>query len=197
MMFTKQYEQAIALIDKAYQENTELVSVDGVEYPKEFLYAKRMIAALEAFQKDASEEVYLAARCQHLFRWEIPRNTYPMDRKGYHQWRTYLYTYQANKTEDILNEVAYNADSIGIIKDMIEKKNLKSSADSQLLEDVVCVVFLEFYLDDFIAQHKEDKEKLKRIIKNTWLKMSDQGHQAALKISFKEDVKSLVLEAVS
>lgn len=197
MKFGENYTKALQLIDEAYQENTELVVVDHITYPKEYLYALRMVEELEQFNPEADEEVYLAARCQHLYRWEIPRNTYPLDRSGYHQWRTYLYAYQANKAEALLKKVGYPDQSISGIKTMIEKKNLKENVQSQLLEDVVCLVFLKYYLNDFIEQHKKDNLKLKRIIKSTWLKMSEQAHVAALKIHFVEEVKALVLEAVS
>ncbi len=196
MKFGENYSKAIQLIDKAYQENKELVSHNDKSYPKEYLYALRMVEMLEKYYPQASEEVYLAARCQHLYRWEIPRNNYPLDRKGYHQWRTFLYTYQANKSEDLLKMSGYGEQSISDIKDMIEKKDLLTNEHSQLLEDVVCLVFLSFYIDEFIEKHHNEEEKLKRVIKNTWLKMSENGHEAALSITYKEDVKSLILEAI-
>ncbi|WP_068472384.1 DUF4202 domain-containing protein [Saccharicrinis aurantiacus] len=195
--FSDKYNKAIQLIDEAYKGDKDKVKLDGEIYPKEYLYALRMVKELKAFNSEASEEVYLAARCQHLFRWEIPRNSYPMDRKGYHAWRTFLYTYQAKKSAEILNKIGYSQESQLQISSMIEKKNLQSDSNSQLLEDVVCLVFLKYYINDFIEQHKENTDKLKRIILSTWLKMSDKGHEAALGINFEESVKKLILEAVS
>ena len=197
MNFGERYTKALQLIDEAYQENTELVSINSITYPKEYLYAIRMVEELERYYPEADEEVFLAARCQHLYRWEIPRNTYPLDRKGYHQWRIFLYSYQANKASELLQKVGYADDSISAIKAMIAKEDLKGNAQSQLLEDVVCLVFLSYYLNDFIEKHQGDDEKLKRIIKSTWLKMSEQGHEAALKINFTEEVKAFILAAVS
>mgnify|MGYP001764314984 CR=1 FL=1 len=54
---------------------------------------------------------------------------------------------------------------------ILEKKLLKKDAETQLLEDVICLVFLEYYLDPFV--HKHDREKLKNIILKTWNKMSE------------------------
>ncbi|TLX78306.1 DUF4202 domain-containing protein [Labilibacter sediminis] len=196
MNFGERYTQAIMLIDEAYQENNEIVSIGNNTYPKEYLYALRMVDELEKFCPDADEEVFLSARCQHLYRWEIPRNTYPLDRKGYHQWRSFLYTYQSNKTEKLLQKVDYPNEFIERVKIMIEKKDLKNNPKSQLLEDVVCLVFLNYDLADFIEKHAKDVQKLKRIIKSTWLKMSPKAHETALKIPFADDVKAFVLEAV-
>ena len=119
-----------------------------------------------------------------------------MDRKGYHQWRTYLYTYQAEKAAHLLREVGYSKESVSAISEMIEKKDLKTNADSQLIEDVVCLVFLQYYIEDFVEKHKSDMEKLKRIILRTWNKMSDKAHNEALKIPFKEDLKNTIVEAI-
>ena len=79
---------------------------------------------------------------------------------------------------------------------MVEKKNFKIDANAQLIEDVVCLVFLQYYLDDFVEKHKSDMPKLNRIIKSTWNKMSDTGHEQALTINFIPEIKNLVLAAV-
>lgn len=197
MIFGEKYNKALRLIEKAYQENTEKVTTNNITYPKEYLYAIRMVEVLNHFAPEANEEIYLAAWCQHFYRWDIPRNSYPMDRQGYHKWRSYLYTYQADKAGEVLVKSGYNNISISEVKEMIAKKNIKTNDKSQLLEDVICLVFLTYYLNEFIESHKNDEEKLKRIIKSTWLKMSDKGHKAALKINFSDDVKSLILAAVS
>lgn len=197
MIFGEKYNKALRLIEKAYQENTEKVTTNNITYPKEYLYAIRMVEVLNHFAPEANEEIYLAAWCQHFYRWDIPRNSYPMDRQGYHKWRSYLYTYQADKAGEVLVKSGYNNISISEVKEMIAKKNIKTNDKSQLLEDVICLVFLTYYLNEFIESHKNDEEKLKRIIKSTWLKMSDKGHKAALKIDFSDNVKSLILAAVS
>lgn len=197
MNFGEKYTQAVELIKEAYQNDKELVTIDGTTYPKEYLYALRMIEILEKFSPESSEEVFLAAWCQHFYRWDIPRNSYPMDRKGYHQWRSYLYTYQADKAAEVMEKVGYSIDSINKVKEMIAKKDIKGNALSQLLEDVVCLVFLNFYLEEFVSAHKKDEEKLIRIIKRTWNKMSSKGHEEALKVNFPKDIKALILAALN
>lgn len=192
MKFSENYNKAIIEIDEAYQQNKETIEFNLQTYPKEYLYALRMVDGLQGYKADASEKEYLAARCQHLFRWEIPRNTYPMDRKGYHQWRTFLYAYQANKTGLLLNKVGYNNNEIDSIKDMIEKKDLRTNPSSQLIEDVACFVFLQYYLDGFIEQHKNDEAKLKRIISSTWQKMSNRGREEALKLKLSSGIIDII-----
>jgi len=196
MKFGEKYSKAIQLIDNTYKEDKQVVIVNNVSYPKEYLYALRLVEELKQYSPEATEEVFVAARCQHLYRWEVPRNIYPLDRTGYHHWRTYLYTYQANKAEVLLRKIGYSDQSIMAIKAIIKKDDLKGNTQSQLLEDVVCLVFLKYYLNDFIEEHKSNNEKLERIIRNTWLKMSAKGREAALEINFTEKIKKLVLLAI-
>src|SRR6058998_486477 len=73
--------------------NTELV--DGVGRPRELVYAQRLSAWVLKLCPDASEPLRLAARCQHLCRWLIPRGRYPMDRAGYLRWRNDLKQFHA------------------------------------------------------------------------------------------------------
>ena len=52
-----------------------------------FLYARRLTEWVLKLAPEASQSLRLAARCQHLCRWMIPRETQPMTRAGYLRWR--------------------------------------------------------------------------------------------------------------
>lgn len=175
------FKQAIAHIDAANAEDPNRETADGHEYPKELLYAQRMSAMLERYQPDASEALQLAVRCQHIQRWKIPRSDYPMTRAGYHQWRTRLRDFHAEVAGALLKEVGYDTDTIARVCSLLRKERLQQDTEVQTLEDVVVLVFLESYLEDFVRTHPEyDEAKLIDILRKSLRKMSERGREAAL-----------------
>ena len=77
---------------------------------------------------------------------------------------------------------------------MLEKKQLKKNLETQTLEDVICLVFLEFYFEPF--SHKYPEEKLMDILQKTWRKMSEKGQQAALKLPLSKESLELIEKAL-
>ena len=189
------FEAAIAQFDKANAEDPNTEVVDGTAYPKELLYAQRMTAWLDKLAPDASEALRLAARSQHIRRWELPRSDFPMDRTGYLRWRTTLYRFHADTAGQILRDVGYDAATIERVQTLLRKERLKRDPDVQCLEDVICLVFLESYLLDFAAQ--QDRDKLINILRRTWKKMSPRGHDAALALDLSPEVRELVAAALA
>jgi len=166
---------------------------------KELLYAQRMSEMLERFAPEASEAVKLAVRAQHIERWKIPRSRYPMDRHGYIQWRTGLYTYHAETAGRLMQEAGYDNQTIARTQAAIGKRGLKVNPDTQLLEDTVGLVFIENYMVAFVARHPDyDEAKWIGIIRKTWGKMSDRAHEFALagKIRLPEALTPLILKAI-
>ncbi len=188
------FDEAIAQFDKRNAADPNQVIVDGVTYPKELLYAQRMTSRLEAFKPDASEILQLAARCQHIERWAIPRSAYAQDKIGYKKWRNELKRYHAKTAAEILELAGYDEKTIVLVQGLIKKRGLKSEPDVQALEDVVCLVFLEHYAIDFAQKHTE--EKVIRILQKTWKKMSPTGHAAALALSLPASLTGLIKQAV-
>jgi len=188
-------QQAFARFDayNATDPNTE--EFEGKTYPKEVLYAERMTKKLNDYAPGAPEYMQLAVRCQHIGRWEIARNSYPMDRPGYLMWRSQLKLHHTRIAEPILKDCGYDEETINKVKALLLKKQLHQNPDTQLIEDVICLVFVEFYLDDFIKKHSE--EKMIDILKKTLKKISPRGIEEALKISMTEDVKDLILKAAA
>ena len=162
------FQLAIRGFDQANCQDPNQEIHNGQEFPKELLYAQRMTEWLSRMEPNASEALQLAARSQHICRWKIPRDSYPMDRKGYLLWRTELKKFHADKSEEILTSCGYNHEVIDRVKSLVIKQRLKTDPESQTLEDVVCLVFLQHYFEDFAAKH--EVEKVMSIVKKTWSK---------------------------
>ncbi len=198
-MTQKQFEDAIAAFDKANAEDPHKEIADGKEYPKELLYARRMSEMQERYAPEASEAVKLAVRAQHIQRWKVPRDTYPMDRQGYLQWRTGLYKFHAETAGRLMQEAGYDDAMIERVRAIVSKKGLKVNPETQLMEDIVDLVFIEHYMTGFAGQHPEyDEAKWIEIIRKTWQKMSSRAHDFALagKIKLPEPLVPLILKAV-
>lgn len=189
------FQRAIHLIDTANAADPHRETWRGEEHPKELLYSQRMSERLAVFLPDASEALRLAARAQHIRRWTHPRSAYPMDRAGYHRWRTELKLFHAQQAGDILEEVGYDDDTIDRVQSLILKKRMRTDPESQALEDVVCLVFLEHYFLDFAQQHPE--EKVIDILRKTWGKMSEAGQRAALELPLVAEARALVERALA
>lgn len=187
---TTPFQKASEWIDAENAQDPNQETDKNSTYPKELLYSNRMYTKLMDFYPEASQEIQIASKAQHICRWKVARESYPMDRIGYLKWREDLKKFHAKTTATILEKAGYNTEFIARVSFLIEKKLLKKDTETQLLEDVICLVFLEYYLDPFV--HKHDEEKLKNIIKKTWDKMSDKGHQEALKINYSAENLKLI-----
>lgn len=193
------FEKAIELFDAANKEDPNIVTVDGEECPKELIYSHRMSEMLQRYTPDADDEMKLAIHAQHIQRWKSPRTDYPMDRQGYFKWRIALYSFHAETAGALMEQAGYSEESIARTKQAVSKKGIKANPDSQLLEDVADLVFIEHYLLDFVTKHPDyDEEKWLDIILKTWKKMSDRGQSFALSgaISLPESLVPLIQKAV-
>lgn len=191
---TSKFEQAINRIDELNKQDPNIEIDQGKEFPKEFLYSLRMSDFLDQFEPRASEQLQIAARAQHIARWKIDRDEYPQTRVGYIKWRNELKQMHADLAGEILEDVGYGQEFIDRVKFLILKKKIKKDDESQTLEDVICLVFLEYYFEDFSKKHEE--EKLIDIIKKTWAKMSEKGHQFAANLSLPVECARIVQKAV-
>jgi cobyrinic acid a,c-diamide synthase len=193
------FQAAIAAFDAANAQDPNQEIVDGQAHPKELLYAQRMTDMQQRYAPEASEAVKLAVRAQHIQRWKSPRSDYPMDKKGYMLWRTQLYKFHAETAGALMKSVGYDDDMVERVKTIVSKKDLKTNPETQMMEDVVDLVFIEHYMLAFAGQHAEyDEEKWILIIRKTWQKMSARAHEFALagNIKLPEALIPLILKAV-
>jgi hypothetical protein len=188
------FGRAIKAIDEENSRDPVHEFFRGREFPKELLYSMRITEWLHRLAPDASEELQLAARGHHISRWAIPRKNYEMNRKGYLLWRTALKKFHAEKIGKILDQCGYDPDIIRRVQSLIMKERLKADPETQLLEDVICLVFLEYELNDFSQKHNE--EKIITILWKTWKKMSDKAQQEALSLDIPDTTRDLIRKAV-
>ncbi len=192
---TTRFQKAIERFDEENSKDPNQEVYKGQEISKELLYAIRMTEWLTRVSSEASKPLQLAARSQHICRWTIPRESYPMDRKGYLLWRTELKNFHAETASGILEECGYDPATIDRVKSLILKRRMKADPESQALEDVVCLVFLEYYFEDFMAKH--EPEKVVSIVRKTWNKMSELGQQHALALEFGNESNQLIARALN
>ena len=195
-MGNPRFDEAIREFDAAHGEDPIRLWVDGQQVPWSLHYHERLTHWVKQLEKTPSEALLLAARCQHIRRWTIPRSSYPMNRNGYRQWRKTLARFHAKEAAKILKAVGYEEETIHRLQQLLLKIRLKLDPEVQLFEDAICLVFLENELSDFAEKH--DQEKLISILQKTWKKMSSRGHQAAQKLTKRLPAKAaqLVQEAL-
>lgn len=200
MSADERYTRAVALIDDANAQDPNVETADGKTWPKELLYSHRMSAMLERFAPDADDAQRLAIRAQHVQRWKSARSEYPEGRQGYLQWRTGLYRFHAETAGGLLAQAGYDDATIERVKQAVGKRALKVNRDTQLLEDVTDLVFIEHYMLAFAGKHPEyDEAKWLDIIRKTWKKMSGSAQQFALSgaVRLPEPLVPLIQKAVS
>lgn len=189
------FERALSRFDEANARdpNTELIA--GIPQPRELLQARRLFDWVMNLCPSASEPLRLAARCQHLCRWMIPRASYPMDRAGYLRWRTDLKKFHAQKAGEILREVGYGEEIVTRVQELNLKKNFPNDPESRVLEDALCLVFLQHQFADLAARTAEDK--VINALRKSWNKMTPAGQAEALKLSYSPREQALLQKALS
>lgn len=189
------YHCARQLIDFAHAADPHRTADD---HPAELLYADRMEGWIERLMPNAPMLLRLAARCQHLERWSVPRASFPLDKPGYHAWRRSLYVKQAERARALLREAGVTDREAGDVATWVAKSGLKTNPGTQALEDAACLVFLEKEIEAFATQHAEyPREKFVDIIRKTWRKMSPRAQELTSDLSLSSDISALVREAVS
>lgn len=173
MITETQYTTSVELINSVHNQDPNSEIIDGVDIKAELLYSNRMLAILEKVAPYASFELKLAAQCQHMSRWSIPRATFSMDKKGYYQWRAAIMEHQLSVTTSVLKQSEINDESIAVIVDALKNKADKSNINASIIEDTACLTFIKWYLVPFAGQF--DPEKAKIILQKTAAKMSERG----------------------
>lgn len=193
-MSSDRFNAALRAIDAANAQDPNLEEWEGALHPKELLYGRRMTEWQARLCPEASEALRLAARGQHIKRWEVPRSDYPKTREGYLRWRTRLYGFHGDQIGLIMAEVGYDEASIQRVKRMLTKRDLRTDSESQALEDTACLVFLEHYFAPFAAG--QDESKLIDIVRKTWRKMSDAARTHAQELGLPGNLGAVVAKAL-
>ena len=191
---SERFKRALARFDEENSGDPNREVVNGVEQPRELVYSRWLTDWVLRLCPDALEELRLAARCQHLRRWEVPRNSYPMTRIGYLQWREGLKKFHAQKAGEILKEVGYPEEIIKRVQNLNLKKDFPKDPETRVLEDALCLVFLEHQFAELAAKTAEDK--ILSAVQKTWKKMTEQARAKALELPLGEKEKKLIEKAL-
>lgn len=193
--FEARFVDAIRRIDAENACDPNLVDADGERVPHELLYARRVTGWVLRLCPEASEALLLAARCQHICRWMIPRRSYEMTRAGYLKWRADLKQFHAEKAAAILAEAGYPEETIERVRSLNLKKNLGGDPEVQTLEDALCLVTLQYQLGDLMA--KTEPDKLVSILRKTWKKMSPAARAAGLELPLSGAEREMIGRALA
>jgi hypothetical protein len=192
---TERFATALRLFDEANSCDPNMEVVQGQPQPRELVYAQWLTDWVLKLAPQASEALRLAARCQHICRWEIPRDSYPLDKPGYLRWRADLKKFHAEKSGQILRAVGYEETTVQRVQELNLKKNHPQDPEVCVLEDALCLVFLEHQFAALAA--KSDDEKMINALKKSWKKMTPAAHAEALKLKFGERAKNLIARALA
>lgn len=194
---SERFDTAVERLDALNAEDPVKVDVNGVPTPRLVAEADRVSAWILHLCPDASEALRLAGRAQHLMRWRVKRSDFAEGRIGYRTWRRAAMDFHAVETRRVLEEVGYDEATIARVSDIVQKRGLRKNPEVQIMEDALCLSFLEHDLLAFSEKH--DDEKLVHILKETWQKMSPAGHAAALALApaLPERLQRLIREAIS
>jgi hypothetical protein len=188
------FDAAIRRFDEENSRDPHSETVDGTQHPRELIYAQWLTDWVLKLSPNASEELRLAARCQHLCRWMIPRDTYPMTRPGYLKWREDLKHFHAKRAGEILCDLGYSDSTIARVQELNLKKNFPHDPEGRVLEDALCLVFLERQLADLAAKTADDK--VITALQKSWKKMTPAAHAEALKLNYTPREKALIEQAL-
>lgn len=190
----KNLEAAFAAFDAYNQQDPNRITYQEKSYPQEYFLAQKLHEWILVLNPQASLELLLASKCQHIGRWETPRNQYSDGREGYLKWRKEQANFHVDKALAILRKVGFDETVCYRVKQIILKQKIKADAEVQTMENALCLVFLQYQFEDFL--HTQPKEKMVSILRKSLLKMNKQGHDYALKLSFSVEGSALIHKAL-
>ena len=190
----ERFEAALRRFDEENSRDPNTVTMHGVTRPRELVYAQWLTDWVLKLCPQASAELRLAARCQHLCRWLVPRESYPMTRPGYLQWREGLKRFHAQKAGEILRSAGYPEDVVTRVQSLNLKKNFPHDPEGRVLEDALCLVFLEHQLSDLARKTADDK--VINALQKSWKKMTPTAHAQAKAIAYAPREQELLRRAL-
>lgn len=191
---SSRFREAIRRFDELNAGDPNQERDGAVLVPRELLNARRLCAWVMRLDPAASEELRLAARCQHLCRWKIPRETYPQTRPGYHQWKNDLKRFHASNSAEVLRAVGYPDLMVRQVSDLNLKKNFPTDPQVRTLEDALCLLFLQYQFGELAA--RLDDEKTVNALRKSWEKMTDAARKHALALPYSQREEELIQRAL-
>lgn len=173
----RRFEEALHRFDQDNAQDPNREESDGRSWPRELLYAERVTAWVLQLQPNASEALRLAARGAHLCRWKIPRQSFAPNRSGYLRWRQELKKFHSAAVAEILKSSGYEETLISRVQALVSKSAFPADSDSRVLEDALCLVFLQYQFAELAG--KSSLEKMINAVQKTWKKMTPLAQEFA------------------
>jgi hypothetical protein len=194
MIYEDNIEKAFEAFDAYNMQDPNQFSWKGENQPQEYFLALALYIWVKKLSPNASEELVLASRAQHIGRWESPRSAYDEGKVGYLKWRKDLSQFHANKACEILEKLNFKIEQINRVKQIILKQQIKSDDEVQTMENALCLVFLEYQYEAFLQKH--EPEMMVNILKKSLQKMDSEGHKWALTLPYSTIGMELIQEAL-
>ena len=198
-MTSSRLNTVLSAIDQINSEDPNQTLVNGHSQPNELLYGQYMTTCLEQYFPQSNELLQIAVRAQHIKRWHLKRTEFEAGKAGYYQWRIEQGKFHAQLAKSLMLENGFDENEAETTACILRKEKLKTNSDTQTLEDVACLVFLQYYFDDFAEKFiaKDNEAKIIRIVQKTWGKMSPKAHKIALSLTLPEHLAHLVNKALA
>ena len=195
LMGGERFQEAIRLIDEANSADPNFIASAEGKRPKELVHSEMVTRWVERLAPEADEPLLLAARAHHIRRWEIPRSSYPIGRRGYLRWRTALQQFHSVEAGAILERCGYDVDTSTRVQELIRKHKLGRDPAAQTLEDALCLVFLETQFADVARTLAH--ETLGGVVRKTWEKMSERGRSLAVELPIAPADRDLLISLLN
>ncbi|UOE52530.1 DUF4202 domain-containing protein [Mucilaginibacter sp. SMC90] len=189
-------QHAFNLFDEYNQKDPRWIIWKNEVYPQEYAYALMLNEWILSLQPASGEELLLASRCQHIGRWEIPRNSYPDGREAYLKWRKDLALHHAHIAGSLMQQAGYDRRKIDRVGEIILKKRIKQDDEVQIMENALCLIFLEHQYEELRQKYLDEPEKMINILYRSLLKMNKHGHAVAKLITYSNAGLDLVMKAL-
>lgn len=190
-------DKAFELFDAYNKQDPRSFTWESANQPQEYLFAVKLYEWILKLNPNATEELLLASRSQHIGRWEIPREDYPDGRDHYLKWRKNLAQHHAVIAGRLMKEAGYGEETLDRVKQIILKQRIKVDPDVQTMENALCLVFLQLQYEEFRKKYEHEPEKIINILRKSLLKMDGNGHRLALKLPYSENGLYLINKALS
>ncbi|MEO8693026.1 MAG: DUF4202 domain-containing protein [Acidimicrobiales bacterium] len=164
---------AFAAIDAANAADPNIIEWREERWPRAQLQGLLATEWLALLDPNAGDAVILAARAHHVRRWAIARASYPDGRVGYLRWRRALKEVHAEVVAEILPPTGISSATVARVQALVRKEGLGHDPDTQLVEDAICLTFIETQFEELAA--RLDHERLVTAVQKTVEKMSENA----------------------